>query len=417
MSIGYACIVLGVTGTGLSRCFMKNATEDNLREIITNNLLAFDKMIDYNIKHHISLFRISSDLIPFGSSPANPYTWWEDYIEIFNHIGSKIKNNGIRVSMHPGQYTVLNSPDQNVVKKSIDDLIYHDRVLSVLGMGPTSKLVLHIGGVYGDKLKAMKEFINNYQQLPEAIKTRLIIENDDKNYTVQEVLKISEETGVPVVFDNLHHRINPSQVNLTEYEWIKKCGFTWSHKDGRQKIHYSQQKQGGLPGAHSDTIFMKDFKEFYNGLPSKDIDIMLEVKDKNLSALKCIHTVVNNSSAQRLEMEWARYKYYVLSKSARLYNEIRQLLKDKNAYVSEQFYEIIEEAIELPEDQGAEINAAQHVWGYIKDSTNAERNRYEKLMEAFRNSTGPIRPVKNHLFKCAQSREIKYLIDSLYFYI
>jgi len=418
MAIGYACLTIGVRNAGLSRCILKNATEDKIRSITLTNLSALEAMIDYNFKNKIKLFRISSDIIPFGSHPMNQVSWWEDYQNILLQLGQKITNAGIRVSMHPGQYTVLNSTDSSIVKRAMEDLEFHDRFLTSLGMDSKSKVVIHIGGVYGDKKHAMNSFVDNYNLLPKSIKDRLIIENDDKNYNIEEVLQIAELTGAPVVFDNLHHRLNPPKHSLSDSEWIRRCATTWTIQDGKQKVHYSQQKEGGVAGSHSDTIFLSPFIQYYNELYDKDIDIMLEVKDKNLSAVKCIHTVINNSTTIALEEEWARYKYFVLSRSARLYHEVRELLKDKNTHIVKEFYEIIETAFLLPEDKGAQVNASQHVWGYIsKNSTKAEKNRYEKLMEAYMQGTGTIQPVLNHLLKCAESRNLDYIVNSLYFYL
>jgi UV DNA damage endonuclease len=293
MAIGYACIAVDVPGTGLSRCILKNASEDRIRTLTEANLAALDAMIDYNIRNNIKLFRISSDIIPFGSHPVNQVRWWDENKGVLWQLGRKINEAQIRVSMHPGQYTVLNSPDTKVVQRAIDDLEYHERFLTALGMQENSKLVLHIGGVYGDKNKAMMSFIDNYRVLPKNIKKRLIIENDDKNYNIEEVLYLSQITGAPVVFDNLHHKLNPPKTTMSDADWIKKAGSTWLKRDGIQKIHYSQQKEGGTPGSHSDTISLPEFLTYYSLLPNGEIDIMLEVKDKNMSAVKCIEEIVN----------------------------------------------------------------------------------------------------------------------------
>lgn len=417
MSIGYACQLIGVPGTELSRCILKNASEDKLRILIKQNLKSFDTMLDYNIKHNIHLFRISSDIIPFGSHQANKLFWWDEFEDIFSAIGNKIRSNNIRVSMHPGQYTVLNSPDRAIVQNAILDLEYHDRFLTALGMDQTSKMVLHIGGVYGDKKESSKRFVENFQLLSDSIKSRLILENDDKCYTVSEVLDIAHQTGSSVVFDNLHNEINPSIPNLSEQEWMLECRKTWKLEDGRQKIHYSQQGKNSPIGGHSETVFLNDFENFYPFVPP-ETDIMLEVKDKNLSAMKCINAICLNATAAELEAEWARYKYYVLSRSARIYTEIRQLLKDKNAPVAKEFYTLIETAMLLKEDMGAEVNAAEHVWGYIsKDSTATEKNRHQKLLNGYINKENSVALVKKHLFACATKRNLKYFVDSYYFYI
>nr|WP_051258531.1 hypothetical protein [Atopococcus tabaci] len=92
---------------------------------------SFEKMVDYNIEEGIGLYRISSDLIPFGSSPVNGLRWWELFREDFERIGQKINQSGMRVSFHPGQYTVLNSPSEDVVERAIEDLRYHNLMLEM----------------------------------------------------------------------------------------------------------------------------------------------------------------------------------------------------------------------------------------------------------------------------------------------
>lgn len=418
MSIGYACISIGVPGTGLSRCNLKNVTGENIRTITSSNLSALEKMIDYNIKNQIKLYRISSDIIPFASHPINQVRWWEEEKEHLEQIGRKITRSDLRVSMHPGQYTVLNALDPQVVRNAFRELIYHEKLLNAFDMDRKCKIVLHIGGVYGNKAMAMNRFINNYNQLPEEVKNRLIIENDDTNYTMQDVFSIFNEIGAPVVFDNLHHKCNAVKEQMSEFEWIRKCESTWKQQDGRQKLHYSQQKESGAAGSHSDTISLLPFLQFYQGLYNKDIDIMLEVKDKNLSTVKCINSLKLNATSKMLEVEWNRYQYFILSRSVRLFNEISELLKDGEDKATKVFYNLIEQAYRLSEDKGAEIIAAKQIWDYIsKDCTVTEKKRYEKLLTSYEDGTGVIQPVKNHLLKCAIARELEFLVASLYFYL
>ena len=418
MAIGYACLTIGVPGTSLSSCTLKNATQDHIRALILKNLTALEAMVDYNISQGIRLYRISSDLIPFGSHPVNQVEWWSEYEDRFKLLGAKITQAGLRVSMHPGQYTVINSNDPSVVDRSVAELCYHAKVMDSLGVDRTNKLILHIGGVYGNKTVAMNNFIREYACLPEKVRSRLVIENDERCFNISEVLEISQACGAPVVFDNLHHHINSSLPTRTDPEWIRLCRDTWKPEDGRQKIHYSQQKELSPPGSHSETIFLKPFMEYYKQLGEAVPDIMLEVKDKNLSVMKCNHAVIHASPAKKLEAEWARYKYYILSKDARAYQAIRELLKDKEARVAKEFYDIIEKAYQLSENTGAEVNAAQHVWGYIsKDASTAEKKRYERLMEDYTKGTASISSLKKHILKCADLRSLDYLTWSLYFYL
>lgn len=291
MRIGYACQLIGLPQTTMRRCIMKNATPERLTDLIFDNLKALENILDYNIQNDIRLFRISSDLIPFGSSPVNTLPWWDMFEGWLKTIGQRILSHRMRVSMHPGQYTVLNSPQENIVNRAIDDLVYHVRVLDTMALGPEHKIILHIGGVYQDKELARSRFIQNYQRLGEPTRKRLVIENDDKSFSIEDVLNISEKLSIPVVYDTLHNSVNPSDPSKSHSWWIERCRKTWTKADGSQKIHYSQQAPGKSPGSHSDSIDTEIFKDFFETIQNHDLDIMMEVKDKNISALKCIHAV------------------------------------------------------------------------------------------------------------------------------
>ena len=418
MSIGYACLNIGTPNTNIRSVMQRNATPEKLTEVIAHNLAALERMIDYNRKNGIKLFRISSDLIPFGSSPFNALAWPEIHKEAFDRIGAKIRKAGIRVSLHPGQYTVLNSPTEDVVARASEDLIYHDKILTALGTDQTNKIVLHVGGIYGDKKEALQRFEQNFRRLPEAIRNRLIIENDDRLYNIEEVLGLAHRLQIPVVYDNLHHAINPTPSGGTDPYWIAEAKKTWKAVDGNQKIHYSQQAPGKRPGAHTDTIDLETFLTFHEQLENKQIDIMLEVKDKNLSAIKCQNATTENKRMVLLEKEWGRYKYAVLERSPVIYQAIRTLLKDKEAYPVQEFYRLIDTAFAEEIHLGQAENAAAHVWGYFKKhATETERKQYEKNLANYRNGSGTRATLNLQLFKLAEKYEVEYLLQSLYFYL
>jgi len=418
MSIGYACLNIGTPNTNIRSVMQRNATPEKLMEVTAHNLAALEKMIDYNRKNDIKLFRISSDLIPFGSSPVNTLPWWDIHAEAFQHIGAKIRKSGMRVSFHPGQYTVLNSPDEDVVARAILDLAYHAKMLECLGVDNQHKIVLHVGGIYGDKKEALQRFEPNFRRLPEAVQNRLIIENDDRLYNIEEVLELADRLQIPAVYDNLHHAINPPKSGGTDPYWIAEAKKTWKAADGNQKIHYSQQAPGKRPGAHTDTINLETFLTFHEQLEDKQIDIMLEVKDKNLSAIKCRNATTTAPKAKLLEKEWGRYKYAVLERSPAVYQAIRSLLKDKEAYPVQEFYRLIDSAFAAETHPGYAENAAAHVWGYFKkQATEAERRQYERDLANYRNGTGTLVILKRHLFKLAEKYESEYLLQSLYFYL
>lgn len=415
MRIGYACHTVGVPDTAIKSCTLKNASRSRLEELIKGNLLSLRNMIDYNVRNGISLYRISSDLIPFGSSIAYELPWQELFQAELEAIGRQIAESGLRVSLHPGQYTVLNSPVAAVADAAEKDLIYHARILDSLGLGPEHKIVLHLGGIYGDKAAAIRRLVSRCRDLDTAVQRRLVWENDDTAYHIADALETSSLTGAPVIYDNLHNAILPANSLRSDADWIRECAATWRKEDGKQKVHFSVQHPDKRAGAHADFVPVASFLEFYHNVKSLDPDIMLEVKDKNMSALKCINCTSRRGIAA-LETEWARYKYRVLESSPKLYGELRQMLRDKSAYPAIAFYKSIEDALSVPTDKGHAVNAAQHVWGYFKeDASETEQRRFLKAVDNYAHKDGKLDAVKGHLYRLALKYRKDYLLSSYYF--
>ncbi len=415
MRIGYACRAVAVPGSDLKGCTLKNADEERLLSLIGHNLAALETMIDYNIKNGIGLYRISSDLVPFGSSAAADLKWEAVFADEIGRIGEKIRRAGMRVSMHPGQYTLLNSPDAAVAARAGADLRYHAQVLDTLGAGLDGKIILHLGGAYGDKRTAKARFLSRFAGLEVALKRRLALENDDSVYHIGDVLEVADKAGLPVVFDALHDRVNPADAGVPAHEWIGRCAATWRAADGPQKIHYSQQNPARRPGAHSETIAADIFCDFASRLAGMALDVMLEVKDKNRSAVKCLNCL-SDRGIPALEAEWARYKYLVLEKSPAAHGNIRQLLKDKRAYPAMEMYRLVEQALLETTTPGNALNAAGHVWSSFKDRTNdAEKKRFQKLTASYAAGDGSLTSVKGNLRRLAEKYGETYLLESYYF--
>jgi UV DNA damage endonuclease len=201
LRIGYACLTVAVEGAQIKTCTLKNASDERLLSLAGENLRALARMADYNVANGISLYRISSDLVPFGSSLAAKLPWDTMFQPQFSAIAGKIQSSGMRVSMHPGQYTVLNSPDAGVTSRAIDDLSYHARFLDTLGLDATHKIILHGGGKYGNASAAMSRFVTAYRDLDPAITRRLVLENDGGIYAIDEVLELCARIGAPAVYD------------------------------------------------------------------------------------------------------------------------------------------------------------------------------------------------------------------------
>ena len=271
LRLGYACVNTQLPSAART-VRLANATAERLRALIAGNLDALEGILRWNMKHDIEVFRITSDLIPFGSHAVNDLVWWEEFADRLDRIGAL----GGRLSTHPGQYTVLSSARPDVVANAVAELEYHDRLLSAFGLDSSHKTVLHVG--------APGRFRLGFEQLSQGARSRLVLENDER-VPLEGVLKLAEQVDVPVVFDIFHHRLTPSFPGLSVRELVLRSAETWRGSDGRQKIHFSTQAPEKRPGAHADTIDLDAFRELVAEVGDLPLDCMLEVKDKEQSVL------------------------------------------------------------------------------------------------------------------------------------
>lgn len=412
MKIGYACIPLAVQAKTNRRVLLKNYSEQIMLEAVKENLNDLLVILKYNNKNNIKMFRISSDIIPFGSHEINHTNWKRYFSEELKNIGQYITTNNMRVSMHPGQYTVLNSDNDDVVSRAVKDLIYHADFLDSMEIDLSHKIILHIGGIYGDKNKAIDRFIYNYMKLPIEVRNRLVIENDEKNYSIKDVLDISKEIKVPVIFDNLHNQCH-IEYNKDIDDIFRQVKRTWTLKDGSMKVHYSQQDICKKMGAHSKTININMFKSYIEKAEKYNPDIMIEVKDKNISAIKCkyvIEELSGNHKKSVLYNEWAKYKYVCMERNYKYYKQCSKMVKEGCTILD--FYNYIDEILAINIDKGNFVNTAEHVWGYVKkQATKREESHFRKLIDELN-----YRKTKNYLQKLCLKYKAEYMSQSYYFY-
>lgn len=286
LRIGYPCINRGI-GCSANRTFrLASYSDERLLATARGNLACLAEILAWNVQHGILFFRITSDLIPFASHPVCTAGWQGELREEFCSIGRYIRDSGIRISMHPDQFIVLNAPDPAVVDRSIAELSYHAAVLDLLGLDGTAKIQLHVGGVYGDREGSIARFVRVYDTLAPAIRRRLVVENDDRRFTVADCLVIHAETTIPVLFDVFHHACNNRGEGVPET--IRLAAATWKKTDGTLMVDYSSQHPAKRTGSHADHIDTKDFSQFLAISKPCDMDIMLEIKDKEASALAAV---------------------------------------------------------------------------------------------------------------------------------
>ena len=305
MNMGYACINMqlsypqkyggkekGVEPITTGRSMIKRTFEtkglDYASELTLANAMDLDKIIDWNILNGYKFFRITSGLAPWKTEYD-----WEDLKDIdsirrwFHSAGTMAKTHGIRLTSHPGPYNVLVSPKEEVVVNCIKDLTIHGDEFDMMGLSrtPYNKINIHLGGAYGDKEASMKRFVKNFPRLPESVRSRLTLENDDKAsmYSVKDLYYgIYKEIGIPIVFDYHHHQFCTG--GMSEQEALEMALSTWG--DIKPVTHYSESRRDEQEDetirvqAHSDYVYNKI--EMYGN----DFDIMVEAKAKELAVDK-----------------------------------------------------------------------------------------------------------------------------------
>ena len=303
MNIGYACInmqlsypqkyggqergVLPITtGRSMIRRTFDSRGVSYASEKTLDNCKDLERIVSWNILNNYHFFRITSNLAPWKSE----YDWDDmpDIEEIRKHLhstGVMSKTHNLRLTSHPGPFNVLTSPHPHVVTNCVRDLTDHGDVFDMIGLSrtPYNKINIHIGGAYGDKESAMKRFCENFELLPESVKSRLTVENDDRAsmYSVKDLYEgVYKKIGIPIVFDYHHHQFCTG--DLSEKEALEMALSTWP-KDIVPVVHYSESRreeqldESIRVQAHSDYVY--DYIDTYGN----NVDIMIEAKAKELA--------------------------------------------------------------------------------------------------------------------------------------
>lgn len=260
-------------------------SDTRMLEVARNNLKALQVILEWNKEQKIQIFRLTSQLIPLGSHPVNSGIWKSALAEELYKIGQYVKENKMKLSMHPGQYTVINALNEQYYLNAVKDLQYHADIFNLMGLDNKHRFVIHGGGAYGDKVASLQRLRERINQLPEPIYSRLMLENDDVIYSAEEILSVCLDTKIPAVIDTFHHEILRSMDGKSIREIILEYKKSWP-EDERQKIQYSNQDHEKSKGAHSKTIDSTQFGNFLKEVRDLELDIILEVKDKEQSVLQ-----------------------------------------------------------------------------------------------------------------------------------
>jgi len=265
-----------------------------------------DAIFDYLYRHDIRMYRMSSDVVPYATHPDLPqfHNQLNEFKKELRQLGEKARALDLRLSLHPSQFIVLNSPDEAIREKSIWDLRVQAELLDNMELGPEAVMVIHAGGAYGDTASGIDRWCQTWDRLPERVRARLVLENDDTRYSAADILRIQERTGVRLIFDVQHFWcLNPEGLPLRPT--FKRFLSTWPA--GQQpKMHFSSPRtemrevarkdrktgkkkivlQQPIWTGHADFNHPFEFITFCRNMADLDFDVMLEAKAKDLALLR-----------------------------------------------------------------------------------------------------------------------------------
>ena len=297
--LGYACINKGFSDrpktqrittnrTMIKRTFFERGIE-YASELALQNLRDLRTILQWNLDNDIYFFRISSDIVPWASeyNIEDMPNYGAIHAAALS-AGNFAREHGMRITSRPGPFNKLASPKERVFQLTKTDLSVHGDLFDLIGLPrtPYAKLNIHVGAAYGDKPFALDNFCRNFERLPESVRSRLTVENDDKAslYSTQELYDgVYKRIGIPIVFDYHHHMLHPG--GQTEQEALELALSTWPD-DVVPVVHYAESRsveQGNpkiKPQAHSDYVYgpINDYGNRF--------DIMIEAKHKELALLR-----------------------------------------------------------------------------------------------------------------------------------
>jgi UV DNA damage endonuclease len=296
--LGYACINMGMSEqpkkrrVTTNRSMIKRTFQQKglpyASELALQNCKDLIKILKWNHQNDIHFFRMSSEIFPWASEyQLSDLPDYKEICKALEEAGSFARSVGQRLTCHPGPFNKLTSPKEHVIKNTIRDLEIHGELMDLLGMPrtPWAKLNIHVGATYGDKPFAISNFCRNFEKLPESVKTRLTVENDDREslYSTAELVdEIHSRIGIPVVHDFHHHLF--TNRGMSQEEALGLACKTWG--DVTPVVHYSESRAQEhndpkiKPQAHSDMIFN------YIDTFGYDVHIMIEAKHKELALLE-----------------------------------------------------------------------------------------------------------------------------------
>lgn len=237
LRLGFPVKVMGKPGlkSGDTRRWQSNPH-------LKHSLELLDDVLEYLKSERLDMYRLSSDIAPYATHPDMPqfHNMVAESDAELRAFGAKARDYDIRLSFHPSQYVLLNAPNPELTKKSIWDLSSQAEMLDRMELDDEAVMITHVGGVYDDHEASRARWIEGWEQCPEHVKRRLVLENDDIRFSAADALWIYERTGVRLVFDYQHFWcLNPERLDMRET--LEQFLATWPARV-RPKIHFSSPR-------------------------------------------------------------------------------------------------------------------------------------------------------------------------------
>ena len=272
---------------------------------LRHSLDLLERVWDHLERIGVRMYRMSSSVIPYGTHPDLPQLDYRRQLDAcgpaLEALGSRARSMGLRLSLHPGQYTVINGPDDGLRDRSLAELEAGAALLDALGCRPEATVVVHVGGLYGDRATALDRWARAWDRLSERARQRVGLENDERLFGVEDALEIHRRTGVRIVYDHHHARIHAESRPLDAL--LADAYRTWP-SGVRPKVHLSSPRTAvavekrPVPGTrrtraivvppalgpHADLVAPWDLLDLLAIAPGP-IDVMLEAKAKDVALL------------------------------------------------------------------------------------------------------------------------------------
>jgi len=310
INLGYACInmtlqdvkpkknAIRVNRRCIARTYRTKGKEYPI-SLAKKNLEDVIKIMEWNEENNIKLYRLSSSMFPHITNPefiaeGNDFAYsLEQFSEYFTRIGELSVKYNQRLTFHPGQYNQIGAKERVKFKRTITDLKAHATILDLCHCDKNSVMVVHGGGVYDNKTKTLERWIQQFNELPEMVKNRIVVENCERAYNYMDMFYLSKKIERPFVFDTHHHDVYSKIQQKNGFSALKSPEMfiddvveTWKKCDVKPKFHISEQHPDKKIGSHSEYVetipkYLFDVSKRVIG----GIDIMVEAKAKEKAVL------------------------------------------------------------------------------------------------------------------------------------